>query len=173
VSAARHAGVARGDRDRTRVEARGFQRRADTLEPVRRVDVPGGRRERPDPSVAERHEVLGREPPARAVVGRDRRVPDAGRRAVDEHDGEGRGVEPLPVVNAETARSDDDTVDAPVDEQFEVGALAVGVVRGIAQEDRVAVVARRVLDGPHELREERVLDVGDDQAVCSRRPELE
>ena len=67
------------------------------------------------------------------------------------------------MADAEAACGDDHAVDAPIDEQFEVGRLALRVVGGIAQQDRVAGRPRCILDRPDELREVRVLDVGDDQ----------
>ena len=74
---------------------------------------------------------------------------------------------------AEAAGRDDQAVDAPLDEQLEVAGFALRVVGGVAQQDRVALGAGGVLDRPDELREVRVLDVGDDQAEGLGRPALE
>ena len=55
-------------------------------------------------------------------------------------------------------------VDSSLDEQLEVAGFTLRVVGGITQEDRVALGPSGILDRPDELREIRVLDVGDDQA---------
>ena len=68
-----------------------------------------------------------------------------------------------PVPAAQAARGDHDAVDPAVDEQLEIARLALRVVIGVAEQDRVAQLAGRVLDRTDELREERVLDVGDDE----------
>jgi hypothetical protein len=119
--------------------------------------------------VAQREQMLGGQAPAGAIVRGDRREPEALFRGVHEDDRQGSVGQPVAVPRAEAARRDHDPVDPAVDEQVEVAGLALRVVVGVAEQDRVAQLAGRVLDGPDELREERVLDIGDDQSDRPRR----
>ena len=77
------------------------------------------------------------------------------------------------VPGAQAAGRDDEAVDAPLDEQVEVAGFALRVVGGVAQQDRVALGPGGVLDRADQLREVRVLDVGDDQAERLGRASLE
>ena len=94
-------------------------------------------------------------------------------RRVDQDHRERRRRQPLAVAGAQAAGRDDQAVDPPLDEQVEVAGLPLGIVGGVAQQDRVALGPGGVLDGTDELREVRVLDVGDDQPERLGRPSLE
>ena len=123
--------------------------------------------------MSEVQEVLGREPGPGPVVGMDRWQVDIGRGGVDQDHGERRRREPFGVAAAQAAGRDDQAVDAALDQEIEIARLPFGVVGGVAQQDRVALGASRVLDRPDELGEIRVLDVGDDQPKGLGRLPLE
>ncbi len=110
---------------------------------------------------------------ATSVVGHDRRQAAAGRRRVDEDRRQGSVRQPLALARPDRARRHDQPVDPALDQQVEVRRLALRVLVGVAEEDRVALADRGVLDGLDELREVRVLDVGDDQSEGEGRAALE
>ena len=70
---------------------------------------------------------------------------------------------------AQAAGGDHDSVNPPIHQQVEITRFAFRIVGRVAEEDRVTEVPRRVLDGPDELRKERILDVRDDQPERSSR----
>jgi len=162
-----------GHGDRVGVEPGRGQGVTDTREAGRGVNVPLRGHEVPEPPVPEFEQMLRREPGARPVVGMDRGQIDIDRRSVDQDDGEWRRGQPFEVPPAETAGRDDQPVDPALDEQVEVARLALRVVVGVAQQDRVALRPGGVLDRPDQLGEVRVLDVGDDQPERFGRASLE
>ncbi len=89
--------------------------------------------------------------------------------ASDDHDG-GGVAEPHPALVGQLRGGDDQPVDSAIDHQVEVVHRAMLVVRRAAQDDRVVQAASRRVRRLDELREERVLDVGDDQAERPRAP---
>ena len=77
------------------------------------------------------------------------------------------------MANAQAAHGDHDAIDPPIDEQVEIRRLAIRIVGGVAQQKHEPVLPGDVLDSAHELREERVFDVGDDEPEGLGRPQLQ
>jgi hypothetical protein len=121
-----------------------------------------------DPPVAEAHEVLDREHSPALVVARDyvHREPCGLR--IDDDGRDRRRKQPAPALVGDLARRDDHAVHPSVDHQVEIVGRAPLVVGGAAEKDRVAMCASGIIGRPDQLREERVLDVRDDEAECAR-----
>ena len=116
-------------------------------------------------AVADREEVLAH--PARAgdVVERDAVAVEVGDMAVDEDQGKASLHEPEEVAPRPVAdRSDDEALYAMRYEVADIVALEPQVALAVAQKDAVAGLARRRLRATHDRGEERVRDVGNDQA---------
>ena len=140
------------------------------------LDARGRRRERRraldvrDPAMPEPDEVADRELGAADVVAGDHRDRQPRGLRVDDDDRDRRPEQPLPARLRHLARGDDHAVDAAVDHEVEVVHRPVLVVGGAPEQDGIAEGAGRDVGRLDELREERVLDVGDDEAERPRAP---
>jgi hypothetical protein len=117
-----------------------------------------------DAPVAQLGEVAERVGEPGPVVDGEVADPRAGAAGVEEHD---RDVPPRQLVDqlgVHLRRHERHATDAPLDEPADIARHAVGVVVGVGEDHLVAVLVGGGLDPLHQLREERVRDVGHDQA---------
>ncbi len=82
-------------------------------------------------------------------------------------------TQPLRMTTPKAARRDHYPIHASGCQQLQERAFALRIVGAVAQQDHVAPVPCAILDGSHQLREEWVLDVGDEQAKGVGRAQLE
>ncbi len=118
--------------------------------------------------------MYSRKAPSAAVVAHD---PGGTRQPIDilvgENDRECRHQPTHTAGAGDRARDIHEAVDRARGEQIEVAVLAFRLELGVAQEYPLARLVRRVLDASCEPAEERVGDVGDDQADDSRAASAE
>ena len=109
--------------------------------------------------------MADRELRAEHVVGYRRRDGGVVGAAVDEHD---RHPECADLARERFAVERRGRRDQAVHELrahcLELAALALRRVVGVPEQDRVALLAEALLDAPHDRRDDRVADVGDDHA---------
>ena len=152
--------------ERRRVEAGRSERVLDAPPSVRcRGRMAGRGRHVGEGTVPEQEEMLGGQPPAQAMVGGDARQPArAGGIGVEEHDRHRHTGQPLRVPAGRARRRDDEPVHAALEEEVEVGELALRVIGRVPEHDAIAAGVRLVLDGADDEREERIGDVRHQQA---------
>jgi hypothetical protein len=126
-----------------------------------------------DQPVAERHDVLDREPYPPAVIDRDGRHRAVLEAAVDEHErGAGRGQLHQQLA-VESGRGGDEPVHLPPAHCLEIDALALRIVVGVDHQRRVTGLVEAILDPPQNRREQRVRDVRDHNSNRVRPARLE
>src|SRR5215211_4722968 len=128
----------------------------------------------PDPSVTEREQVL--DEPLRPVrtVAEDGVGVDPADGAVDEHERDVEGGQPLQVLAGTVVdRRDQDPLDAMGEHLLDHLALHGEITAGVAEDHAVAGAPGDVLRAAHDQGEERVRHVGDDHRERSRPPGAE
>ncbi len=113
-------------------------------------------------------DVIHREPDSLAVVDRDRRQRAVLEAAIDEHDRRPAGRRLTEQIDVEAGGGRDQPIDLAVAQGLHMPALTVGVIVGIDRQQGVAGLVEPVLDTPHDRREERVGQVGDQDADGER-----
>jgi hypothetical protein len=108
--------------------------------------------------------VLDREPAAGHVVDGDRGEARVVGLPIDEHRGRPAVAESGEAVEVVAERGDEDTGDALLLEEVEVGALAVEALVAVAEQDRQSFGVGAVLGTAGDVGEERVADVEHDEA---------
>src|SRR5215210_3159818 len=126
-------------------------------------------RDVPDPRVPEVDEMLGRDAAAKAVVHLDERDRPGVDVPVEADDREAVLDEAGDPIGREDQAVDERPVDLLRAQDAEVVLLALGVARRRAEQHRVPVAQRRLLDPVHERRVEGVRDVGEEQGDRLRR----
>jgi len=64
------------------------------------------------------------------------------------------------MARPDPARGHDDPIHSAFEQQVDVGELALRLIGRVAQEQGETVLVGSVLDGTHDLREVRILDIG-------------
>jgi hypothetical protein len=117
-----------------------------------------------DPPVPALEQVLGGQPPAEDVVGRDGALVRARCPPVDQHDRDAAVAQRVQLRGQLGGRGDEDAVHPLLGEQAQVRGLLLRPVVGVAQDQRQAGGVDDVLDPAGDVGEERVGDVEHHQA---------